>query len=184
MPFFSTNNTWFVTVQSIAGPKKYTVQLSRHLGCCQEHYQILVNNQPLQHTLKCNLFSPLCCPGGDFGWDQDGHHFLFMQNCLTTTRTQGVRLFVDGVDVESGLEFSVFWRRRGQEFFSIGLALASIGVILALLFYFNISPGKGKVYFVGISLVVCGFVSALLGLIAIFRKHDFSRHQYGTVILI
>lgn len=193
MPCFSTTNTWFVTpqarsflgegFQANAPPKQYTIQLNRDFDCCHEQYQIIVNNQPLQHTLTCNIWSPLCCPGGDFGWEQDGHQFLLMYNSIGLLRTmKGFRLFVDGIDVESGLEFRAFWRSRGLQFVFFGLAFLIIGAILTCLFYFVISRGTRQLFVVGVGLMGAGSVYVVMGLIPILRKYDSARYQHGTAI--
>ena len=117
-----------------------------------------------EHGLKYNPCSPLCCAGGQFEWEQDGHAFLLMFNSLSWTNCSGgFRLFIDGVDVNTGREFSAFWRRRGWQIMFVGLVVLLIGIALLLIFHFDYGIPFGYAF------VFAGLFDILLGLIPVIR---------------
>lgn len=88
-------------------------------------------------------------------------------------------MFVDGVDDEMDLDFGEFWQLKGMVFMAIGVVLWIIGAILTCIFFFVIA--HAKTFFLGVGLVVGGFVYFFIGLVAYRRKYDISRYQHGTV---
>ena len=79
-----TTTTWTQNLKVVPESREYTVQLVRDIGCVREEYRIYVNGQEMDHhTLTYNPCSPLCCGGGEFEWEQDGHAFLLMFNSLS-----------------------------------------------------------------------------------------------------
>ena len=123
-----------------------------------------------EHGLKYNLCSPLCCAGGQFEWEQDGHAFLLMFNSLSWTKLMGgFRLFVDGVDVNTGREFSAFWRRRGWQVVFVGLVSMFIGIGLSLIYHFAVHPPQNLFRILGYYVVLAGLSFVVLGLIPVIR---------------
>ena len=157
-----TTCTWAQNLKVGPEYRQYTVQLNRQRGFCEE-YRIYVNGQEMEeHGLKYNPCSPLCCAGGQFEWEQDGHAFLLMFNSFSG----GFRLFIDGVDVDTGREFSVFWRRTGLRVVFMGLGLLLIGIGLALILHFTL---HWKVHSRAYTLVLIGVFYIIRGLIPIIR---------------
>ena len=99
--------------------KDYKIRLVRDMnanrccGCC-EQYKVVVNKREIEHDIKYTPCSSLCGYGGqyEYEWQQDGHTFLFVLNTVSFTSPSGKhRLYVNGVDVSSGKEYSEFWNR-------------------------------------------------------------------------
>ena len=155
------------------------------MGFCTETYRILVNGQEIDHKLSPNPFSPLCLSGGVYGWEQDGHRFLIMFNNLALIRElTGYRLFIDGIEVETGLEFRAFWRRRGLQFVLVGLLIMIIGAVATLLFRFAIKvTNKGMIYG-GYGVIGVGAVYIFLGVIPFLRKYNETRYSHGNCITV
>ena len=146
--------------------RQYTVQLIRQFGCV-EAYRIFVDDREIEdHQLTYNPCSPLCGAGGQFEFEQDGHAFLLMYNSLS----KEFCLFIDGMDVESGREFSAFWRRRGGWYIVFGLVLVILGIVLFLVFHFTLSLEEslslirlaGVLAVTGIMNIITGIVPAIL----------------------
>ena len=123
------------------------------------------------HKLTYNPCSPLCFNGGQFEWEQDGHSFLIIYNSLSWTNYfGGFRLFIDGVDVNTGREFSSFWRRRGWQIVFAGLVMLLLGITLSLLSHYVMPRRPARIFVsVGYALVITGVIYSLLGLIPVFR---------------
>ncbi|EDO27281.1 predicted protein [Nematostella vectensis] len=168
-PCCKTTTTWVQNLKIGQEYRQYTVQLLRGIGCCCEEYEIFVNGKVHeQHHLSYNPCSPLCCPGGSYEWQQDGHHFLLMYNSMSWTNSfGGYRLFINGIDVNTGREFSAFWRRRGWQAVFAGLLMIFLGVAWALIFHYLIK--SGETYIVGYSLVITGVIYIILGVIPLLR---------------
>ncbi|XP_068698746.1 uncharacterized protein [Montipora foliosa] len=163
--------TWTQNLKVGPEYRQYTVQLTRDIGCFCEEYRIYVNGQEMkEHGLKYNFCSPLCCAGGQFEWEQDGHAFLLMFNSLSWTKLWGgFRLFVDGVDVNTGREFSAFWRRRGWQIMFVGLVVLLIGIALSLIHHFAVHPPENHFRILGYYVVLGGLSFVVLGLIPVIR---------------
>ena len=161
----------------------YTVQLVRQIGYFCEEYRIYVNGKEMEeHGLKYNPCSPLCCAGGEFEWEQDGHSFMLMFNSLSWTNfSGGFRLFIDGIDVNSGRELSAFWRRRGWQMVFVGLVFLLLGIALALIFHFELTK-RGKKYAEAFAYIMisAGLFDILWGLIPII-KYRKPHHRSVTV---
>jgi hypothetical protein len=170
MPCCKTTITWAPNLKIGQEHKQYVVQLKRDIGFCSERYQIFVNDQPLEgYGLSYNPCSPLCCPGGSCEWDQDGHHFMLVFNSLSlTSAVGGFRLFVDDIDVNTGREFSAFWRRRGIQIIFLGLCFVLLGIVWSLIFRYLIN-NETRLYYVGYGFIVTGIIYLVLGLIPLFR---------------
>lgn len=184
MPCFKTTDTWAKNLRtSTIGEefKQYTIQLTRHIGCCAEIYQIFVNGRELEHhTLSYNPCSPLCCPGGVYEWDQDGHSFMLMYNSLSFTRAfGGYRLFIDGIDVNTGRDIKAYWRRRGMQIIFLGLCFILLGVVLSLIFRYAIST-RGSPYYIGYGLVLAGVIYVIMGAIPFLRTYPQPRYGVFT----
>ena len=130
--------TWVQRLRVGMDYRDYTVRLDRQIGCFCEAYDLYVNDQPIvDHKLTYNPFSPLCCSGGQFEFDRDGHTFLVMFDSFSWTKRFGeFRLFIDGEDVNSKLEYSAFWRRRGWQIVSLGAFLLGVAILSVLIFVF------------------------------------------------
>lgn len=167
-----TTSTWAQNLKVGPEYRQYTVQLVRDIGCICEEYRIYVNGHEMDHhKLTYNPCSPLCFNGGQFEWEQDGHSFLIIYNSLSWTNYfGGFRLFIDGVDVNTGREFSSFWRRRGWQIVFAGLVMLLLGITLSLLSHYVMPRRPGMIFVsVGYALVITGVIYSLLGLIPVFR---------------
>ena len=123
-----------------------------------------------EHGLKYNPCSPLCCAGGQFEWEQDGHAFLLMFNSLSWTNFNGgFRLFIDGVDVNTGREFSAFWRRRGWQIMFMGLVVLLIGIAVSLISHYAFRPRVDYGIALGYAVVFAGLFDILWRLIPVIR---------------
>ena len=166
-----TTCTWAQNLKVGPEYRQYTVQLVREIGCICEEYRIYVNGHEMDHHgLTYNPCSPLCCSGGQFEWDQDGHSFLLIYNSLSWTNCcGGFRLFIDGTDVNTGREFSSFWRRRGWQLVFAGLVMLLLGTVLSLVFRYALSR-RGKYGLpLAYALVCTGVGYIILGLIPVLR---------------
>ena len=166
-----TTCTWAQNLKVGPEYRQYTVQLIREIGCFCEEYRVYVNGKELErHGLAYNPFSPLCCSGGQFNWEQDGHYFLLMYNSLSwTSYFGGFRLFIDGADVNTGREFSSFWRRRGWQVIFAGFVLLLLGTALSLIIHYALKPRKDAFLVFGYAFVISGVFYIILGLIPILR---------------
>ena len=182
MGCYKTTTTWAQNLKVGPEYRQYTVQLVRSIGWVCEQYRIYVNGQEMDHhTLTYNPCSPLCCGGGEFEWEQDGHAFLLMYNSLSWQKCSGgFRLFIDGIDVNTGREFSSFWRRRGWQVVFVGLVFLLIGITLSLIFHFALSRGNFLLP-MSYSLVICGVFYILLGLIPVLRYRKPRYDKSATV---
>lgn len=160
-------------------PTQYSVQLGREPdGCTAERYRILVNNQEIPHQLTTNFFSPLCGSGGAYEWVQDGHSFMLIYNSLGLFRSmRGFRLFIDGIDVGTGLQFRAFFRQRGFQFVLAGLCalIMGLGTTLAPLFMEREILGGFAIYF-GYGLLAWGAVHLFMGAISFARRYAEPRY--------
>ena len=175
--------TWAQNLKVGSEYRQYTVQLVRQIGCFCEEYRIYVNGQEMEeHGLKYNPCAPLCCPGGEFEWKQDGHSFMLMFNSLSWTNfSGGFRLFIDGIDVNTGREFSAFWRRRGLQIVCAGLVFLLVGIALALTFHYALSgPAKEVLIFFAYFAISSGLFDILWGLIPVI-KYRKAPHPSVTV---
>jgi len=174
-----TTNTWAQNLKVGPEYRQYTVQLIREIGCFCEDYRIYVNGHELErHGLTYNPCSPLCCGGGQYEWEQDGHSFLLVYNSLSWTNYfGGFRLFIDGTDVNTGREFSSFWRRRGWQVVFAGLVMLVLGMALSLIFHYAFSTTLRTWISVGYALVFAGLFYVVLGLFPIlrYRKPKYAR---------
>lgn len=167
-----TTSTWAQNLKVGPEYRQYTIQLVRDIGCICEEYRIYVNGHEMDHhKLTYNPCSPLCFNGGQFEWEQDGHSFLIIYNSLSWTNYfGGFRLFIDGVDVNTGREFSSFWRRRGWQIVFAGLVMLLLGITLSLLSHYVMPRRPARIFVsVGYALVITGVIYSLLGLIPVFR---------------
>ncbi|XP_015749978.1 PREDICTED: uncharacterized protein LOC107329823 [Acropora digitifera] len=166
--------TWAQNLKVGSEYRQYTVQLVRQIGCFSEEYRIYVNGQEMEeHGLKYNPCAPLCCPGGEFEWEQDGHSFMLMFNSLSWTNCSGgFRLFIDGIDVNTGREFSAFWRRRGLQIVFVGLVFLLLGIALALTFHYAFSSRQTYGVSFGYALFFAGLFEIVLGLIPIIKYRN------------
>lgn len=151
--------------------KQCIVQLKRRIGCFCEEYELFVNGEQLEsHGLSYNPCSPLCCFGGEYEWEQDGHIFLLVYNSLSLTSTLGkYRLFIDGIDVNTGREYSAFWRRRGWQIMLMALISVLVGVAWSLVFRYAFSGSSQRLYIVGYAFIVSGAVEFIYGLIPVLK---------------
>lgn len=174
-----TTCTWAQNLKVGPEYRQYTVQLIREIGCFCEDYRIYVNGHELDHHgLTYNPCSPLCCGGGQYEWEQDGHSFLLMYNSLSWTNYfGGFRLFIDGTDVNTGREFSSFWRRRGWQVIFAGLVMFLLGTALSLIFHYAFSTKQRNWISIGYALVFVGLFYIFFGLIPIlrYRKPRYNR---------
>ena len=133
-----------------------------------------MNGQEIeQHGLKYNPCAPLCCAGGEFEWEQDGHSFMLMFNSLSWTNfSGGFRLFIDGIDVNTGREFSAFWRRRGWQIVFVGLVILLIGIALSLAFHFAFPSRLKYGIAFGYAFTFTGLFDILWGLIPVIKYRN------------
>ena len=175
--------TWAQNLKVGAEYRLYTVQLVRQIGFFCEEYRIYVNGKEMEeHGLKYNPCAPLCCAGGEFEWEQDGHSFMLMFNSLSCTNFSGkFRLFIDGIDVDTGREFSAFWRRRGWQFVFVGLVFLLLGIAFVLIFHYAFS--KREKYGLGFAyaLFSAGLFDILWGLIPVIKYRKPRYHRFVTV---
>lgn len=165
------------------GPGQHTVELTRQIGMCRnETNEIFINGEKLvNHGYVHNSLSPLCGIGGEYEWRSEGHTFLLMFNSLAFTRYKNHRLFVDGIDVNTGLEFSAYWRHQARSYLLLGLVLF-LASVLCLVCFFAIDAITEvlslesririliPLFVVGVSFIVIGIIP--------FCK--FRRPRYGS----
>lgn len=165
-----TTCTWAQNLKVGPEYRQYTVQLIRAIGCFCEDYRIYVNGHEMDHHgLTYNPCSPLCFGGGQYEWEQDGHSFLLIYNSLSWTNYfGGFRLFIDGTDVNTGREFSSFWRRRGWQVIFAGFVMLCLGIALSLIFHYALSKSRPGIS-IGYAFVFAGVIYILFGLIPILR---------------
>lgn len=179
--------------------KDYKIRLVRNLnenrccGCC-EQYKVIVNKRQVEHSIKYTPCSLLCGYGRhyEYEWKQDGHTFLFVLNTASFTSPSGKhRLYVNGIDVSSGKEYSEFWNRRGWHLAYIGLFVIVLTFITTsyLIDACGMAVTKGLVtsayvqhcklvflfcmfssFILGCLLLLCGLV-----FIAIYRRPRFEQ---------
>ena len=178
-----TTSTWAQNLKVGDEYRQYTVQLVRQIGCFCEEYRIYVNGQEMEeHGLKYNFCSPLCCAGGEFEWEQDGHSFMLMFNSLSWTNfSGGFRLFIDGIDVNTSREFSAFWRRRGWQTVLVGLVILLLGIVLALIFYYAFSSRLTYGVFFGCGVAFEGLIYIVCGIIAVINYRK-PQHQRSVTV--
>lgn len=184
MPCCKTTDTWAKNLRTNAigaEYKQYAVQLTRDIGCVTEKYHIFVNGVEIEHhALSYNPCSPLCCSGGIYEWEQDGHSFMLIYNNLSFTRAWGgFRLFIDGVDVNTGRDIKSYWQRRGIQVIFMGACFILLGIILSLIFHYALEF-KGGAYAAGYGLVITGLVYCVTGVIACLRKFPEPRYNAFT----
>lgn len=109
---------------------QYPVKLERHFVCCgQETKNLFINEkQVYDHGLASCSSRQLCAPPSYHKWQEYGHSFLLVFNPLSWACHKDHRLFVDGVDVGTGREFSDYWRYRGRLALICGVVFLLIGV--------------------------------------------------------
>ena len=178
-----TTSTWAQNLKVGAEYRQYTVQLVRQIGCFCEEYRIYVNGKEMEeHGLKYNFCSPLCCTGGEFEWEQDGHSFMLVFNSLSWTNLSGgFRLFIDGIDVNTGREFSAFWRRRGWQIVFVGLVFLLLGIALALIFHYAFPSRQKYGVAVGYAFFFTGLFDIVWGLIPVIKYRNSKYHRSVTV---
>ena len=165
--------TWAQNLKVGSEYRQYTVQLVRQIGCFCEEYRIYVNGQEMEeHGLKYDPYAPLCCTDDEFVWEQDGHSFMLMFNSLSWTNCSGeFRLFIDGIDVNTGREFSAFWRGRGLQIVFVGLVFLLLGIALSLTFHYAFPSRLYGVSF-GYAIFFAGLFDIVLGLIPIIKYRN------------
>lgn len=171
MPGCSITQTWVTNIENIQ--KQYTIKLLAHVQCCATRMiiQIFVNGEEIQHELIDNPCSPLCGETGRYQWQMSGHNFLLMGNNTLTWSHKKYRLFIDGIDCNTGMEFSAFWRKRGWIFSFLGAVMMILGVI-GLVFIFIYEHYQDSVLRPAITFIVIGGMLLIFGLITVlkFRK--------------
>ena len=114
----------------------------RHQKWCGEERELFINDVKMENfampqpTCK-NSFSPLCGPDVSFAWEDHGHRFLLQFNSITCCSEKYYRLFLDGVDVGTGLGFSAYFKRQGY-----------IRLVAALVFFILLGGGIAVVLLV------------------------------------
>ncbi|XP_031572288.1 uncharacterized protein LOC116306381 [Actinia tenebrosa] len=181
MPCCKTTNAWVYNLRVGQENRLYTVQLLREIGCCNENYHIFVNGEEHSaHELKYNFCSPLYGRGGKYEWEQDGHHFLLMGNFLSFTKSLGgYRLFIDGIDVNTGREFYTFWLRKGFQVIAIGLVFLLLGAALTIVVLLT-TYGNSFVEIVGYILALSGLTYIIIGIIPVIRFRNPSSAYHHT----
>lgn len=113
MGYCQLTQTWMPNIG-----KPYVVRLeSRQVKCCSEERELFINDTKVEafdmRQAICSC-SPLCGPNVSYAWEEHGHRFLLQFNSLVCCSNQYYRLFVDGVDVNTGLGYSAYFRRQGH----------------------------------------------------------------------
>ena len=145
-------------------PKDCNIRLVSYLECCKlrRRIDVFINGRELiEDELIDNPCSPLCGSSGRYEWQMHGHNFLLMGNNTMSFTPMKYRLFVDGVDEDTGQEFSAFWRTRGMIFVCVGLVffvLSAVG--------FAMWP---ELMITNIDLAVVGLIFFIMGIIPIVR---------------
>lgn len=172
MPFCRTTSTWATNLSlGEEGRKQYVVQLKRDVNCCEDKYKLFVDNEERENHLKDNPCSPLCCKGGSYQWHEYGHDFKLVYNALSLTGVVGKhRLFIDGVDCNTGREFGEFFRRRGYQFVVFGFLILLLGVIWASVFRFLLH--SATVAIVGYAFIISGLIWMITGFIPVIRYRN------------
>lgn len=170
------SSAWVINMKSDKGTKQYVVQLQQ-TSCCGTYYRLLVNGQEIQeHGLKlCNCYHS--SSGRSYEWDEYGHHFHLMYDGFAVTKgnqqPKYFRLFVDGVDVDTGLEFTAYWRRKAKILLIVGsvfIFIFALVYILAIVLFihFNV-PLVHLASMVGVT-VLLGFGVAFVVIALIILK--------------
>ena len=147
---------------------QYNVKLERYFACCgQEKKHLFINDREVyDHGLSTDCRSgQLCAPPSHYEWTEHGHSFLLVFNSLSCAFAKDHRLFVDGIDVETGHEFSKFWRCRARTFMFCGavLLLICVGGILLTVF-------KGLSFlWIPLNVVYWGLLLFITGAVVIYK---------------
>lgn len=147
---------------------QYNVTLERHFVCFgQEKKYLFINDRQIyDFGLATNFNSrKMWAPPSHYEWNENGHSFLLVFNPLSCSLRKDHRLFVDGIDVRTGHEFSNFWRFRGHLFMFWGALLLLIGIggiVLTAL------QGLGFLW-LPINAICWGFILFFSGFAAIYR---------------
>lgn len=135
--------------------KRYDIEVK--IRPCNNHddeqqIDVLVNNERIDDS----MFS---ASEGASEWEQDGHYFQLTSNPLLcfcdSLAFKEYRLFIDGFDVETGTEFTAFWRGKIKKLFFIGLRL----LILASGFSYFVNE---DVFIMMSDLLICVLFFALV----------------------
>ena len=167
--------TWRPHITVRGENKQYYVTLGRRISLLgTEKNELHINGEMVEHGLVHNRFSPICGAGGEYEWEIEGHKFLLVFNVLSCRRLNDHRLFVDGIDVHTGLEYSAYWKRRGFLSFIIGgvFILAAIAFVVLVPFPMDLRFRIAQ----GAVLAVIGLPYCLAGLIVIL-KHGKPRYE-------
>jgi uncharacterized transporter YbjL len=104
-----------------------------------------------------------------------------MYNSLSFTNSWGgFRLFIDGIDVNTGREFSAFWRRKGLQVILLGVCflLLGAGVIVVFLFAFY---GDSVLEIIGYILALSGITYIVMGTIPLMKFRNPRAYQAARV---
>lgn len=121
--------------------------------------------------------------GGSYEWEQDGHRFLLMIDRVSLQDWSGkYRLFVNGIDVESGREFSSLWRRKARILLLFGLipviVFTLIHVLIYVVFKPNINPGSFAAFY---WITACG-IFCIIAAIILFVKYSTPKASPSAVL--
>lgn len=179
MPCRTTTSTWITNIKIGLDSERYVVELKRFPSCCNVHYQLFVNGREIQdHGLFCNC-GHLSSSGGSYEWEDKGHHFHLMFDGLPSRKVNKYfRLFVDGIDVDTGFEFTIFWRRKGIQLFAAGSVLIFLVAFIYILVFvvFGVDP-KHLGSMAGLNMPLCFGVMYVVIALVIFKKYT-QRRSY------
>lgn len=180
MPCWTTTSTWAPNIQVGLDTKQYVVELKRDVSCCNVDYQIFINGQELQdHGLFYSICGHLNSPGGSYEWEEQGHHFHLMHDVHLSRRTYNkyFRLFVDGIDVDTGLEFTAYWRRKAILLSALGCVLVFLAALAYILVFvvFKVNVRYLASSMGGANFLFCIGVAYVIMALIIFKKYTQQR---------
>ena len=155
------------------------VKVVRTLGRLWGNCALYINGEEKECDLRCHPCTPWCSDDGIFSWEHQQHNFmLLLRGPLLTEPCGMMYLFVDGVEVHSNIEFSVYWRNLGFRMLLYGFIVFTVGLVVA---YFLLTLNDGDVYFNEgvlyiIPVIVLAFLYCVCGVFTIFKY----RHARDT----
>lgn len=132
--------------------------------CCDNGVHILrVNSEEFEERLYDNPCFPLCCSGGDFEWQENGHYFrlelpsLFIHDGL----------YVDGKEVNSRRLNTAEWKCQFTVWLVLGIIMMILGAVFIILDESECC-WEGFLY-LGISSCVVGALTVIPGMLGCYK---------------
>lgn len=183
-PFYcpTTTQTWQLVLEQ---DTHYDVKVVRTLGRFWENCHLYINGIPKDCDLKWHPLTPFCSDDGIFSWQEKQYNFmLLLRGPLLTQPCGRVYLFINGFEVHTNAEFSLFWKNQGQKMVVFGLLLFSFSSILAFLLM-TISDGYmhfDEVVLLHIPFLIIGLLYLIAGICTCFKYRNARADVQGASV--